>query len=364
MANKPDARASGPTRRILQVHPTLLCNLLCEHCYSSSGPSVRVELDLETVCSAVSDARELGFDVLSVSGGEPFLYRGLPELLAHARSLGMQTTVTTNGTVLTPARLDGVEGLLDGMAISVDGPPDVHDELRGATGAFDRMSDGLARVRERGIPFGIIHTLTARSWPHLPWVATFAAHNGAALLQVHPLELTGRAASQLASSEAQRHAGTGVPALQGARGPLRTRAGHPARSAAPARHRRRPRARLRAARGRRASRSPARRPPRQPRARGRRDARADLIRLRSRLRPRQRPPRVAARRLERVGDDGHARFRRLCRSVFEEIAASDARLVNWHDLVVARSTAATAGAGPAHSGRSARDRLSRAGVAG
>lgn len=40
--------------------------------------------------------------------------------------------------------------------------------------------------------------MTRRSWEHLPWVAEFAASHGAKLLQLHSLELAGRAEESLA----------------------------------------------------------------------------------------------------------------------------------------------------------------------
>lgn len=50
----------GPTgRRILQIHPTLRCNLRCEHCYSSSGPWEHQELDLNVVGNVLSDAADM-----------------------------------------------------------------------------------------------------------------------------------------------------------------------------------------------------------------------------------------------------------------------------------------------------------------
>src|SRR5262249_33642674 len=89
-------KTCGPTgQRILQLHPSLRCNLACEHCYSSSGPGVRTELDSAVVCGLVSDAARMGYQVVSFSGGEPFLYRGLLEVLHHAKSLGLRTTVAT-----------------------------------------------------------------------------------------------------------------------------------------------------------------------------------------------------------------------------------------------------------------------------
>src|SRR5271168_4985172 len=90
--------ASGPARTaILQIHPSLRCNLSCAHCYSSSGPAVRAELDAFTICRVISDAAAMGYRVVSVSGGEPLMYSALDKVLGHAKSLDMLTTVTTNG---------------------------------------------------------------------------------------------------------------------------------------------------------------------------------------------------------------------------------------------------------------------------
>lgn len=184
----------GPTgQRILQIHPTLRCNLQCEHCYSSSGPWSREELDLDVVNNVVSDAARMGYGVLSVSGGEPFLYPGLSDVLRRARAFGMRTTVTTNGYFIDPRHMEPLRGCIDVLAISLDGPPEIHNRMRASPQAFDRLCAGLEYLRTSGMNFGFIHTLTRESWIHLLWLADFAAENGARLLQLHPLELAGRA---------------------------------------------------------------------------------------------------------------------------------------------------------------------------
>jgi MoaA/NifB/PqqE/SkfB family radical SAM enzyme len=190
--------ASGPVREpILQIHPSLWCNLRCRHCYSESSPQMRMQLDPEYVRAAISDAAAMGYKVVSVSGGEPFLYRELPTVLRHARSLGLRTTVTTNGYFLKEQRLSELVGLLDVLAISVDGPPEMHNQIRGSSQAFARMQAGLENLRKAGINFGFIHTATRNNWDHLPWVAEFASSEGGKLLQIHPLELAGRAISEM-----------------------------------------------------------------------------------------------------------------------------------------------------------------------
>ena len=191
--------AAGPARRgILQIHPSLRCNLSCTHCYSQSGPLARVELDVATVCQVISDAATLGYEVVSVSGGEPLMYGGLEDVLAHAKSLGLRTTVTSNGFFTGAERLNRLRERVDVLALSLDGPPEIHNAIRGSARAFTRLETGLENIRQSGIPFGFIHTLTQSNWEHLPWVAEFAATQGARLLQIHPLELTGRADSQMA----------------------------------------------------------------------------------------------------------------------------------------------------------------------
>ena len=186
----------GPTAgaaAVVQIHPTLNCNLACAHCYSTSSPGRREALDAETLERFLGEARAQGFEAVGFSGGEPLVYRPLPRLLAAARSLGLLTTVTTNALLLDEARLGAIAPHLSLLAISLDGMPASHDRMRGRIGAFEKMRDRLPLVRSAGVPFGFIFTLTWGNLHELGWAAEFAAAEGASLFQVHPLESAGRA---------------------------------------------------------------------------------------------------------------------------------------------------------------------------
>ncbi|MFE6778491.1 radical SAM protein [Streptomyces sp. NPDC057702] len=187
---------TGP-RSVLQVHPTRRCNLSCRHCYSSSGPRVDQWLPLPPLRAAVADAARLGYGVLGVSGGEPLLYPPLAALLATAREHGMGTTVTTNGMLLTERRLAELAGLVDVLAISLDGTPESHARIRRDARSFTRMESRLRGLRKSGMAFGFVFTLTQFNVHELDWVARFATDAGASLLQVHPLEPEGQAAEGL-----------------------------------------------------------------------------------------------------------------------------------------------------------------------
>jgi MoaA/NifB/PqqE/SkfB family radical SAM enzyme len=109
----------------------------------------------------------------------------------------MIATVTTNAMLLNEERAAMIRENTDVVAVSLDGPPEFHNQLRGHPRAFERMSEGVGRLRDLGMPFAFIFTLTLHNLHQLEWVASFAVAQGAALLQVHPLEEVGRAAGEL-----------------------------------------------------------------------------------------------------------------------------------------------------------------------
>lgn len=188
---------TGEGARIVQLHPTRRCNLQCLHCYSTSGPRERTELPEAVVTELLDDAAAEGFNVASFSGGEPLLYRPLRPVLEHARARGFATTVVTNGTLVDEERVALLRDAADAVVVSIDGRPERHDRMRGRAGAFTALQHGVARLRDAGVRFALLFTLSEDSAGDLAWVARFAADHGATALQIHPLDETGRAATTL-----------------------------------------------------------------------------------------------------------------------------------------------------------------------
>ncbi len=183
----------GPTgnTKVVQIHPSRLCNLECQHCYSSSSPQATEMLPANTLRTAIDGLAAQGYSWTSFSGGEPMLYQPLPEMLTHARAAGMHNSIITNGMLLTPQRLDAIQDATDLLMISLDGIRASHNKMRNHAKAFDSMVEKLPEIRSRQIRFGFIFTLTQHSLDELSWVAEFAADAGAQLLHIHPLETFG-----------------------------------------------------------------------------------------------------------------------------------------------------------------------------
>lgn len=123
------------------------CNYRCALCGCWSSDSAELSPN-----QARSYADEMiGGGVLAVSfcGGEVLLRDDLGALLRRLRRAGVTTRVTSNGQ-LVPARIEQLRHA-SGLKLSLDGPADLHDRIRGA-GAHRAVADAVAAARAAGIP--------------------------------------------------------------------------------------------------------------------------------------------------------------------------------------------------------------------
>jgi Fe-coproporphyrin III synthase len=185
--------------RIVHLHPTRLCNLACLHCYSESDPQHKAALDPAVLCDALAVLRAEGYSVISLSGGEPLVYRSLRTVVERSRELGFRVTMISNGLLATE-RMDPLLSLLDGMAISFDGLAASHNALRGRSDAFERACAALQRLAAAGRPIAAAISLTRDAISELPDLADHLVSLGARALQIRPVARAGRARSLADSS--------------------------------------------------------------------------------------------------------------------------------------------------------------------
>ncbi len=92
--------------------------------------------------------------MVSWLGGEPLLWPGLAAATQalRAREPGLGMALTTNGRGLADRRrLRWVTDALDEITVSLDGPPRLHDELRGRAGLGELVLRAIRELRaERG----------------------------------------------------------------------------------------------------------------------------------------------------------------------------------------------------------------------
>lgn len=147
-------RWSAP--RMLTFMMTYRCNLRCTMCWQwgeqglfhELGKEHEVQqLDLATLRSVIDDVAESGSGVF-LWGGEPFLHRDLMAFVQHIKSKGLYCSINTNGTYLPREARRLVDLGVDAIMVSVDGPREVHDRIRGMDGSFQKIADGVKAVLE------------------------------------------------------------------------------------------------------------------------------------------------------------------------------------------------------------------------
>lgn len=135
------------------------CNLNCVQCLYKLDMSFQVEkkeIDFEDAVKLISDFREMGAVKLTLMGGEPTLYKKLPELIKKAKELGYEyVRIDTNG-MFNPELLEKEEiKMLDEITFSLDGPnKEINDTIRGKN-SFDRSISNLKRAKELGYNINI-----------------------------------------------------------------------------------------------------------------------------------------------------------------------------------------------------------------
>ncbi len=98
------------------------------------------ELSFETIRDLILQAAQMRIKGLYLVGGEPFLRSDIFDIIALAKKEGMETTITTNGTLLDEKMIDSIlRSQLSCLNISLDGASEgVYSSIRGG-GILDRI---------------------------------------------------------------------------------------------------------------------------------------------------------------------------------------------------------------------------------
>jgi MoaA/NifB/PqqE/SkfB family radical SAM enzyme len=128
---------------LLNVHER--CNCRCLMCDIWKRKE-SAELDLEKLANQRESFRRLGVKNVVLTGGEPLLHSRLEDLCRLLRSCDVQVTLLTTGLLLTKLA-PIVAREMDEVIVSLDGPEEVHDQVRRVKGAFRLVYEGVREVR-------------------------------------------------------------------------------------------------------------------------------------------------------------------------------------------------------------------------
>ncbi len=175
------------------------CNLACKYCGVDARGANADHMDVKTfkrIADLIIWSSLVPYANLEFHGGEPLL---LPEswfedVVQYATGLAavwdkkVEFTIVTNGTLLNESRIDMIKKLNLHVCISVDGPPDIHNVMRGKG---EEALNGLKLLQRNHIPFGLITVLSKGNCNKMDAVMKFYEENNitrqARVSFLHPL---------------------------------------------------------------------------------------------------------------------------------------------------------------------------------
>jgi radical SAM protein with 4Fe4S-binding SPASM domain len=175
---------------------TTKCNLKCKHCYSESVDQASPdELTTEEAFQLIDELSRWGIGLLIIDGGEPLCRADVLDIVKHASSKGIRTTIGSNGTLIDESMAKKMLGAgVMAVAISVDGADaKTHDSFRGVTGAFEQTLKGIEACRNTGMPFQLNMVIRKDNLSQLGDMLRLALDLGANAAEVFDLVATGRA---------------------------------------------------------------------------------------------------------------------------------------------------------------------------
>jgi uncharacterized protein len=176
------------------------CNLHCAYCNveALTPKTPRMSLDrFKQVAELLLANSRQPYLTLEFHGGEPLLLSdewfeeaiGYAQALARQYRRNVQFPLMTNGTLLTEERMLKLHGLGILFAMSMDGPPDVNDLLRGGGLAVERA---VRLFHKHRIQFGVTTVLSRANCRRMDQVMDYFADMGIDNFRVNPLQPQGR----------------------------------------------------------------------------------------------------------------------------------------------------------------------------
>ena len=136
----------------------------------SSADLGKSEITVEDWKKVVDEVHKYN-PIIQLFGGEPLLYKGFDELIWYIKKRRLRCHIVTNGTLLNEKAPILVENQVDEIWVSMDGPKDIHDEIRGIKGTYDRVIEGIETLiqvkKSKGFKkplISFIYTITDKNY--------------------------------------------------------------------------------------------------------------------------------------------------------------------------------------------------------
>lgn len=163
-------------RILIVLWTTSRCNLKCKYCYASEVKE-KSDMDFKTAVNALDYFSSYSMKI-QFAGGEPLInYNLICKIYEYVKQRGYDASfqMQTNGTLIDEEKAEGIKKMKIALGVSLDGPPDINEWLRGET---KRAVYGIQCMAHAGVWININSVVTAQNANRFPELADFALYLG------------------------------------------------------------------------------------------------------------------------------------------------------------------------------------------
>ncbi len=180
----------------LKIEVTYRCNLNCIHCSSDARPSNLLEMSRDDCLRILAESADMGAQEVAFSGGEPFLWPHISDVVEAAVQYGLKVTLYTSGCTNdfqeTAERLHTLGAFR--LIFSVFGSSaSSHERMTRKAGSFESTKSAMKYASFHGLKTELHFVPMSNNYKELTGVAQLACKLGATRVSVLRLVPQGRA---------------------------------------------------------------------------------------------------------------------------------------------------------------------------
>lgn len=172
------------------------CNLKCLHCYTDSSKRQKIT-DRASTLKILTKIIEADILAIGFGGGEPMLLPYIYDLIYIAEGNGVKTSISSNGLIVNKKTVEKLaRANLSIAQISIDGPQEIHDQLRGKN-VFKKAIQCFRILKDAGIETRAAMTVTKLNYRYIKETSDICFKAGADRFVVFRYVPEGRKNSEL-----------------------------------------------------------------------------------------------------------------------------------------------------------------------
>lgn len=147
-----------PTLFGIQIELTSRCNERCIHCYiPNQKKDDAYELNYDVLVKMLEDAKQMNVVSVTLSGGEPFLYKDINRIIQKCYDLDFQINILSNLTHITETNLTIlIQSNISQIQVSLYSMnPEEHDFITQKRGSHAKTIQSINKLIESNIPLVI-----------------------------------------------------------------------------------------------------------------------------------------------------------------------------------------------------------------